>query len=226
MGLGFSIEQEQQTKQFQRQSAALLAKADLVCSASPLEVQRYLQELELRGCIVQDMSAGYEELSIDEDLAVKELDAEWDFADEDALMVESDESLSEVPETEPFVSDVAYVLRVFRNGGDGGIEIDVPEMGGEAYVGCDKLGLGQTVLQNLNQRRDAYRAIAKWLIGSDAMRQADTVAKFLSIHKQIMQKDFIQKQGLGILEPSFSKYLGAARLAWSDGSIPLRRLFK
>ena len=223
MSLGFSIEQEQQTKQFQRQSAALLAKADLVCSASPLEVQRYLQELEQQGKIVQDISVGYEELTIDEELFEKEFDAEWDFSDEDALTEEDGERLSEVPGVGPFVLDDAYVLRVFRNG-DGGAEIDVPEMGGEAYVGCDKHG--QKVLQNLDRRRDAYRAIAKWLIGSDAMRQADTVAKFLSIHKQITQEGFIQKQGLGILAPSFSKYLGAACLAWSNGSIPLRRLFK
>lgn len=223
MVLGIGIGQEQQTKQFHKQLVALQAKADLVCSASPLEVQRYLQELEYRGCVVQDVSVGYEELTMDEDLAEKEFDAEWDFSDEDALTGESGARLSEVPGVGPFVLDDAYVLRVFRNG-DGGAEIDVPEMGGEAYVGCDKHG--QKVLQNLDRRRDAYRAIAKWLIGSDAMRQADTVAKFLSIHEQITQEDFIQKQGLGILAPSFSKYLGAACLAWSDGSIPLRRLFK
>jgi hypothetical protein len=227
MSLGFSIEQEQQTKQFQRQSAALLAKADLVCSASPLEVQRYLQELEQQGKIVQDISVGYEELAIDEGLFEKEFDAEWDFSDEDALTIESDERVSVVPETEPFLSGRDYVLRVFRNE-DGGVEIDVPEMGGEGYI--DSSMEGETILYNLACRRNAYHAIAKWLLELDAIKRTNSPVEFLSLHQKITQDQFLadlkKERNLVISKGAFSKYLGAARLVWGRGSIALRQLFK
>ncbi|MBQ3290614.1 MAG: hypothetical protein IJH50_14520 [Kiritimatiellae bacterium] len=223
MDIGLGIRHEQRTKQTQEQRAATQARIDLVRSASPMEVQRCLQELEQRGCIVQDISAGYEELAIDEELAEEEFDVEWDFSDEDALTLENDERLSEVSETGPFLLAVAYVLRVFRDG-DGGVEIDVPEMGCETYIGRD--AHGKDILQELSRRRDAYRAIAEWLLGSYAMKQADTPVEFLSIHQPIAQTDFIKKHDLGIPMSSFAKYLVAAQLAWNTGSIPLRRLFK
>ncbi len=223
MGLGFGIGQEQQTKQTQ----ALHVLADIVCSGGPLEVQRNLQELEQRGHIVQDISVGYEDLAIDDELAEEVFDAEWDFSDEDALTVESDAVLSEVFETGPFLTDAAYVLRVFRNE-DGRIEIDVPEMGGETYVG--RSVLGRNTLLKLVQRREAYCATAEWLMEPGAMKQLASPVEFLSKHKPITQTEFLEvlnaKKDQKILLPSFSKYLGAARLAWSNGSIPLRRLFK
>lgn len=223
------LQQEQQAKQIQvtKQIQALQARTDLVCSAVPLEVQRCLQALEQRGCIVLDISVGYEETVIDEALAEKEFDADWDFSDEDALTFESDEVLSEVSEAGPFLSGDSYVLRVFRDE-TGLVEIDVPEVGGEGYIGANIEG--KMMLYNLGLRRKAYRAIAEWLLESDAIKQSNSPSEFLSIHQAITQEQFRsdikRERNLDISKGAFSKYLNAARLAWNTGSIPLRRLFK
>ncbi len=202
----------------------LSVSADIVCAASPREVQACLADLEQRGCIVQDIALESEELPLESEEEV--VDVEWDFSDEDVIAAESEQILDGYDGTGPFLPSDKYVLTVWPVSG-GGVGIDVPEMGGEAYRGVNREGY--TVLNRLNQRYAAYRAIAEWLIEEDGTTLTKTPDEFLVAHQTITQAAFLGKlkeRGQEIPPSSFSRYIAGARLSWRNGSIPLRQLFK
>ena len=202
----------------------LSVSADIVCTASPREVQACLADLEQRGCIVQDIALESEELPLETEDEI--LDVEWDFSDEDVMAAESDPILDGNDEIGPFLPGDKYVLTVWPVS-EGRVEIDVPEMGGEAYRGVNPEGY--TVLNRLNQRYAAYRAIAEWLIKEDGTALTKMPDEFLVAHQTITQAGFLRKlkeRGQEIPPSSFSRYVAGARLSWRNGSIPLRQLFK
>ena len=219
--MGVELQIALKVKQSQKLQTALQVQTDLVCEASPQEVQIYLEELEQQGDIALDIGAAEADIPLEDELGV--FDAEWDFSDEDTLSIEHDEDLQAVGGVNPFLSDDAYVLKVYHNPRTGQIEIDIPETGGEIYRGV-KLK-GNKALNKLDQRRAAYCAVAEWLMKADAEKLAVAPDEFLKKHQKIEQKKFIKDFCPKIDKASFSKYLGGARLAWRVGSIPLRSLF-
>ena len=212
---------KQSSKADQKVRQALRAQASLVCLESPHEVQRFLEKLEQTGDIVQDVSPD------DEDIPLENEDdtcnAEWDYADEDEVQGASDEGRFMILGADPYWTANAYVIRIHRLL-NGRVEFDVPEMGGEGYRGVSKLG--ESVLGELSRRRRVYCAIAKWVAESGAVREADSPVEFLERHQAISQVKFLERLTERIPASSFSKYLNGARLAWHNGSIPLRNLFR
>ncbi len=215
---------QQKTEVKPKIQPVLSVSADVVCAASPREVQSCLADLEQRGCIVQDIALESEALPLESEEEI--VDAEWDFSDEDAIAAESEQILDGDDGTGPFLPSDKYVLMVWPVS-EGRVEIDVPGMGGEAYRGVNREGY--TVLNRLNQRYAAYRAIAEWLIEEDGTTLTKTPDEFLVAHQKITQVGFLRKlkeRGQEIPASSFSRYVAGARLSWRNGSIPLRQLFK
>ena len=222
MSVGAGSEQRAAHEQLPDQIVFLSAATDIVCTASPSEVQEFLSRLEQRGDIVQDVQPEYEMLPCmsDED----EFDVEWDYSDEDEYHEDQRYESRLENMSGAFEPEDAYVIRIERLPG-GTVAFSLPETGGEAYRGVTQLG--NKALSILSQRAKTYAAIAKWL--QDSNRSSSSWASpeaFLATHEVMLQKDFLKEYHLDVAAGTFSKYVRNARLAWDTGSIPLDRLFK
>ena len=219
LSIGPSSEQRASHNQRQELTAALSAATDIVCTASPSEVQEFLSRLEQCGDIVQDTLPSDEILPILSE--EKEFDCEWDYSDEDENHGENQYESSQDSGIGPYESEDAYVIRVERQP-DGSVSFDLPETGGEAYRGVTLLG--DRALSALSKRVETYGAIVRWI--KKQLSSLTSPEAFLDGHKGMAQKDFLKQSHLDVAAGTFSKYLHNARLAWGTGSIPLDRLFK
>ena len=222
MSIGAGLEHRADDVQREDLTAALSAATEILCAASPGEVQEFLSRLEQNGDIVQDALPDEEMLPCIS--GEEEFDVEWDYADEDEYHEDQRYESCLENMSGPFEPEDAYVIRIERLPG-GAVAFSLPETGGEAYRGVTQLG--NKALSILSQWARTYAAIAKWL--QDSNRSSSSLASpeaFLATHEVMSQKEFLSQSRLGVASGTFSKYVRNARLAWDTGSIPLDRLFK
>ena len=199
----------------------LRAAADHVCEASPALVQQCLAELVVKGHLANDVMPASEELPlVDEE---EEYTAEVDYSDEDIYQNEPDAMPQLADGSGPFLSESAYSIVVRRLPG-GGVALDVPEIGGEAYRALTSLG--EQVLGNLSHRRQIYAAIADWLQREYASNLTGTLDDFLDQYKALKQTEFLKNNSLKLDKSVLSKSLNNATLVLGDGELPLRKLFE
>lgn len=199
--------------------ASVKASSDVACMGSLSDVQQTLAELEQRGVLECGVLAAEEILPRVED-AEEELDAEWDFADEDALPEDLGDSESVSAPSSP------YRIRVVRLP-DGSVTFDVPETGGEGWrvktSDVRAARQAEAFLRQLTWRQRTFQAIADWLGQQDA-KMFVSPESFLGAHVPMAQNVFEREHG--IERGALSKYVQGACLDWGASSIPLRRLFR